>query len=189
MHSALFLFATQGYKAVKIDDVANRSKCSRALIYHYFTNKECLFRQMMRDIVVKNITMLTEHVDFGGKAINSIRQLLNLLLDCLKQKNEKMACVLHLILNLHLQKNVVPKPIDNSENRPIARRTLYQIMYYLIEKGEKEKDIPNEDPRELSIAILSLLSGLSLNKIYLKNKFVCPSTDILINMLLRKENC
>lgn len=188
LDSALVLFALYGYNSVGLDDIAKVSKCSRPLIYHYFKDKEGVFRHMMRKNV-RRILEITSSLDFEKPAYEVLKDLIEKMLTAIKNSNYKnpMSCVIYLLLNLYLQKDFVPKPLDIEEERPLYKKRLFQITYYLIEKGQNEGSICKEDPKELTIAVLSLVKGLAYNKIYLRDKFICPSLNILMGMFNTKE--
>src|SRR5437763_9090071 len=50
--AALEVFGERGLAAARLDDIAKRAGVSKGTIYLYFSNKEELFREMIRDVVV-----------------------------------------------------------------------------------------------------------------------------------------
>src|SRR4051812_43053081 len=50
--AALEVFGERGLAAARLEDIAKRAGVSKGTIYLYFPNKEELFREMVRDIVV-----------------------------------------------------------------------------------------------------------------------------------------
>src|ERR1700759_2945816 len=50
--AALEVFGERGLAAARLDDIARRAGVSKGTIYLYFPNKEELFREMIRHIVV-----------------------------------------------------------------------------------------------------------------------------------------
>ncbi|MBI1889917.1 MAG: TetR/AcrR family transcriptional regulator [Burkholderiales bacterium] len=61
--AALDLFVERGYAAARLDDVAARAGVSKGTLYLYFTNKEELFKAMVRENVVPIIGEAEEIVD------------------------------------------------------------------------------------------------------------------------------
>jgi TetR/AcrR family transcriptional regulator len=55
MNAALEVFGERGLAASRLDDIAKRAGLSKGTIYLYFPNKEELFREMVRHIVVTKI--------------------------------------------------------------------------------------------------------------------------------------
>ena len=188
LNSALYLFSIYGYQAVGIDDIARHCNCSRGLIYHYFTDKENLFNDMMH-LVAGKMFEITESIDYSKDAGVALKELLDLLLvklngSKLERFDDNYACVFYLILNLHLQRDYVPKPRVDISNRPLERKRLFEIIYYLIDKGQKEKVFRDGDAKIFTISILAMLNGLSYNKIYLKDKFITMSSDVMLNIVM-----
>jgi len=65
--AALEVFADHGFAAAKLDDVARRAGISKGSIYLYFSNKEELFRAVVRSAVVPNIEVVRGAADaFDG---------------------------------------------------------------------------------------------------------------------------
>jgi AcrR family transcriptional regulator len=53
--AALEVFGERGLAAARLDDIAKRAGVSKGTIYLYFPNKEELFREMVRYLVVSNL--------------------------------------------------------------------------------------------------------------------------------------
>jgi AcrR family transcriptional regulator len=56
--AALQVFAEKGFAAAKLDEIAKRAGVSKGTLYLYFTDKEELFRAVVRDTVVPNVENL-----------------------------------------------------------------------------------------------------------------------------------
>jgi AcrR family transcriptional regulator len=55
VRAALHLFASRGYAATRLDDVAAQAGVSKGTLYLYFANKEALFRAVVTEAVVPNL--------------------------------------------------------------------------------------------------------------------------------------
>jgi len=53
--AALAVFAEKGFAAAKLDEIAKRAGVSKGTLYLYFTDKEELFRAVVRDTISPNI--------------------------------------------------------------------------------------------------------------------------------------
>lgn len=53
--AALEVFAEKGFAAAKLDEIAKRAGVSKGTLYLYFSDKEELFRAVVRDTVAPNI--------------------------------------------------------------------------------------------------------------------------------------
>lgn len=174
---SLYSFAIQGYAAVKIDTITKQAKCSHGLFYHYFKTKEDVFHAVM-DYVIKEINKIQNSVNYEQKAKFALCDLIDAILTAIKSSDD-MACMYYLLFNLHLQKQIIPKPLH-----PIERKRTFDLIYELIEKGQADKDFIKADPKELTVAILSMVKGLAYNRLYIgKNKFVCPDATLIMNLV------
>ena len=75
----------------------------------------------------------------------------------------------------------------DDSNLPFERKKLFTIIKTLIEKGQAEGDFVLEDSTQLTVAMMSMISGMSFRKMYLKEKFKHLDVNIIMNLLLRKE--
>ena len=60
--AALEVFAEKGFAAAKLDEIARRAGVSKGTLYLYFTDKEQLFRAVVRDTVSPNIDHLRDAI-------------------------------------------------------------------------------------------------------------------------------
>ena len=60
--AALICFAERGFAATRLDDVARRAGVTKGTLYLYFPNKEELFKAVVRQVVVPNLTRSEEIV-------------------------------------------------------------------------------------------------------------------------------
>ena len=181
LNHALYLFAIKGYAAVTMDEIANECKCSHGLIFHYFSNKENLFHELMETVVDEKFRDIVSKINTNQPTkfifIDSIEAALN----ALKDEDDRYACTIYLLLNLYLQRSVIPKPRnDKYRNTPVIS------TLSLLEKGVKEGVFYENNPKELLIAVISTLKGLAYNRINIGNKFTCPKSEIITRMVIKK---
>ena len=60
--AALEVFAEKGFAAARLDEIARRAGVSKGTLYLYFTDKEELFRAVVRDTVAPNIDAVQQAV-------------------------------------------------------------------------------------------------------------------------------
>src|SRR6476661_3924562 len=63
LEAALEVFAERGLSDARLEDIAKRAGVSKGTIYLYFPNKEELFREMVRDIVVGQLEIAERMVN------------------------------------------------------------------------------------------------------------------------------
>ena len=179
--SALYLFATQGYKATSIDDIMNNVGSAHSLFYHYFSSKEELFKLLLENIMEEMAKELS-NITLDRRADEAMDELIDKILKMLPKKEKAQG--IYLLLNLHLQKNQIPEPPENEEYK---FKTIWNYIYSLVEKGQREGDFLAGDPREYTIVLLVLIQGLAYKAMYIKKKnLITPNKNIIMN-ILRKE--
>lgn len=68
LNAALEVFGEHGLAAARLDDIARRAGLSKGTIYLYFPNKEELFREMVRNTVVRKIEESERDFEVGGSS-------------------------------------------------------------------------------------------------------------------------
>jgi AcrR family transcriptional regulator len=72
--AALDLFVEHGYAATRLEDVARRAGVSKGTLYLYFTNKEELFKAVVRESIVPAIGDAEEYIaQFQGSSDELLR--------------------------------------------------------------------------------------------------------------------
>lgn len=75
--AALELFVGRGYAGTRLEDVAARAGVSKGTLYLYFTNKEELFKAVVREGLVSPIAEMRGLIDlFEGSTLELIRMML-----------------------------------------------------------------------------------------------------------------
>jgi AcrR family transcriptional regulator len=75
--AALDLFVERGYQATRLDDVAKNAGVSKGTLYLYFTNKEDLFKAVVRENVVPVLGAAEETVGrFEGDSATLFRDIM-----------------------------------------------------------------------------------------------------------------
>lgn len=75
--AALDLFVERGYAATRLEDVAARAGVSKGTLYLYFTNKEELFKAVVRENVVPVLGEAEEIIDgFEGCSADLFREIM-----------------------------------------------------------------------------------------------------------------
>ena len=93
--AAFEVFAAHGYEAARIDEVARRAGIAKGTIYLYFTDKERLFRAMVRSLVQKRFDAVAG--SFHGTAEQLLRELLSRMYSQVV-RNEKVRSIVRLLI-------------------------------------------------------------------------------------------
>ena len=70
LQSTLRLLSIDQLESIKYDDIAKEAKISRTLIYHYFPDKDCLYKTLLGEILTV-INEITSSIDYSKKAKES----------------------------------------------------------------------------------------------------------------------
>ena len=181
LNAALYLFATRGYDATTTDAIAATINCSHGLIYHYFPTKESLIDAVFEYEIRPISRKIFENVNFLQKAKFVLIDVVEAFLRALKSNNDEYVWALHLILNLHVTSltNPLMKQVDR-------KRNVHNRLLELIERGKEEGDFKLSSTKEQGAALLALFKGLAHNRLKVGyKKFICPSSDIIMSMLLK----
>ena len=85
LNSAATLFALKGYEGVSLDEVTKEAKCSHGLLYHYFSNKEELYKAVLEQVVYPDVQALLSDINWNQKAKDVMSSLLDKVL---KKEND-----------------------------------------------------------------------------------------------------
>ena len=75
IEAALTVFAEKGFAAARLDDIAARAGISKGALYLYFETKQDLFRAVVREAVVPNLTAVEAFAGQGGLAFGDLIRL------------------------------------------------------------------------------------------------------------------
>jgi AcrR family transcriptional regulator len=77
LEAALDLFVERGYAATRLDDVARQAGVSKGTLYLYFTNKEELFKAVVRENLFPVLTEAEEIIaQFDGSSAELFREFI-----------------------------------------------------------------------------------------------------------------
>lgn len=75
--AALDLFVERGYAATRLDDVASRAGVSKGTLYLYFTNKEELFKAVVRENIIPIVDEAEDIVEgHAGSSAELFREII-----------------------------------------------------------------------------------------------------------------
>ena len=181
LNAGLYLFATKGFEQTTADSVCAVVNCSHGLLYHYFSSKEELYSAVIEKRVRPIASNFNRGINIEQKAKFILTDVVNNYIKYLKSDDDEFAWALTLLLDIHLQGVINPK-VKNVEKD----KKVYDWVYELIERGKAEGDFNDLSSRELVISILALFKGLAYNRIKIgQKKFLCPHTEIIMNMVLK----
>lgn len=175
-------FAVEGYDSVTVDKIVEKAKCSHGLFYHYFKNKEDIFKCLISRLTSDKFEEYSEELNCL-EPIDAIRNICTNILDQIT-KREDAPYLLYIYLTYNLQSDV-PETLGNE------KPTLgFTKLLSLIILGQEKGQVALGDPEEYMVCFISLLRGLiytHINKIANKKPVTLPSVDVLMNLFIRKD--
>ncbi len=178
--ASLRLFAKRGLSATKISDIAAETGMSQGLIYHYYSSKEEIYTEIIKDAfrrlneavtILKNMNLPPE--EKIKKAFDGL--LINL------EKSDDSARYHYLVAQASVS-DAIPEEAKKTikENRDYP----YQVIEEIIREGQELGTIKKYDAKEMAVIFWTTIKGLAFHKAVLENRFKAPSADILMEMFI-----
>ena len=181
LNGALYLFALNGYHATSSDSITKYVGCSHGLLYHYFPTKELLFDELFEGVIKTKHREIIKNIDFSEDPKFLVLDILDAYLNALKNPDIQYACVIYLVLNLHLQDRYIP-----SSNKLSETKELLELVQKAIERGKATGVFVSDNLDESKISIMALLKGLAYTRIHSDiKKFKCPSSNLIARLILK----
>jgi AcrR family transcriptional regulator len=157
MAAALKLLLRQGYRRVRLEDVAAEAGVSKATIYHYFDNKDDLLTQTVTDrMAAKDVAVRERLAAAGGTAADRLRLFLRQFWDV------ALTVQAGLWQRLLVREIVTEAPaVFEAWGRGLVQR--WRIVRALIEEGQQHGEFRREADAEVAARlIISALSHQAL---------------------------
>lgn len=152
-------FAKSGLGGSRVDDIAERAKANKRMIYHYFESKETLFQRVLEeaytDIRIAEQKLELDHLDAKSALEKLVRFTWKYYLD-----NPEFITLVN-SENLHKAKH-----LKKSEIIHVVSRRLVDMVSNILQRGVDEGIFrENIDPVQLNITIAAI------GYYYLTNRF------------------
>jgi AcrR family transcriptional regulator len=132
IEAALDVFGERGLRGARLEDIARRANLSKGTIYLYFPNKEELFREVVRSVVVARINRARE--EFGsGTALERIDRFMRAHWDFVRSREFQ---IIYRLVHGELQHFPDLAAFYGREVIAPAKTVLGGLMRYGMETGE-----------------------------------------------------
>lgn len=178
--AGLQLFSHKGLKGTNVQEIAVVAGISTGLMYQHYKTKEDLFHDLVNTAIqeMKAIEFLLE----ADERPSGIFKLLSGAMMREMSKNDESAQYLVLVAHSLLMGDLDPK-IAGAHNAQ-----LFERVANLIRKGQSMGDLRPGDPYQMTLLFFSMVQGLAVLKLSLKERFVCPDADMLTAYLIMDTN-
>ncbi|HEV7368371.1 TetR/AcrR family transcriptional regulator [Arenibaculum sp.] len=172
-------FADKGLKGTRIDEIAKRSRCNKALIYHYFASKEALFSAVLEK-TYEDIRTAEHKLDLTHREpVEAMRELIGFSFDYVSAHPEFISLIND--ENLHGGVHVAHSAKARDLNSPLV-----SVIETILDRGEAEgKFRGGVDPVQLYISIASICYFFIANRSTLSVIFDLPKTPDILDIRRR----
>jgi TetR/AcrR family transcriptional regulator len=155
--AAMAIYDEEGYHAITMDRIAERSELSRAALYLYFKNKEEILITATVSFFDDFAALLQELYDNREKNKN---RLFEGLWDCFKQIYEKNPATFAASQYFHQREMIRNLPEDLRSVLFRSGAKVVGLQHKIVEYGVKEGVFIQADPRTVSEVIWSSFLGI-----------------------------
>lgn len=178
LKAATKVFAHKGLAATKMADIATEAGISYGLLYHYFTNKELIFKAAIERATNSGFRVLVERIrHLPLSPWERIYQLTTIILDGILSEPES-----YLLSQQAMTSEIVPQEI-----RDIAIKSSYQGVeefQRLIIEGQTAGQVIEGDPAELAALYFSCIGGIAMSFIqFFFPHSTYPKVDSVLRLL------
>lgn len=173
------VFAHKGLAATKIADIAAEAEVSYGLVYHYFSNKEKIFAELVERAMQGTLGVARHAQEMSGTPWEKLHWMASRVLAGIQREPEFVMIALQAYTS-----DAVPEEI-----RKIVRdldELHTGIIRRLIEEGQAAGQIVQGDPDQLATLYSCCLQGLAMGVTFLKEaSFVLnvPDVDMFLRIL------
>ncbi len=158
LEAALDVFAEKGFAAARLDDVAIRAGVSKGTLYLYFSDKEDLFRHVVREGVIPNVAAIERlAASYSGPIAPFLRQTILKIAEM--ALTTKIGAIPKLVI---LEAGNFPKLAEFYRDEVIARGR--GVIVSLIERGIKTGEFRDINPSHGFLSLMGPVFILVLTK-------------------------
>ncbi len=179
LRAATRVFAKKGFSDTKISDVAKEAGLSHGLVYHYFENKDAVFRAILEDKLERSRNLMEEDDALGGTALDRMRANLSLWFERMRAEPDMS----HVITQA-----IVSDKIDDATREMVRAhmRESFENAAERIARGQEAGEIgKHASARELATFLVCFMRGLAFATIVDYGfPLELPSADLLARVLV-----
>ncbi|OZI12009.1 TetR family transcriptional regulator [Bacillaceae bacterium SAS-127] len=178
LQAAAQVFARRGMAATKISDIAKEAGLSHGLVYHYFKSKEEIFTTLVKKASESSIDIIQQANQHQGTSLQKLQWMTERMIESIGSGEEVL---LFLIMIQASTSDVVPEEVKEM----LKVSSPVEATAPLIIAGQKEGEIIQADPIQLTVTYYALIQGLAINKIQWQE---CPMPDpMMVINIFRKR--
>jgi len=181
LDAATRVFTRRGFAAANMLDISREASISVGLIYRHFKTKEELFGALLKR-AAKGLEDVTQFFtqslppkqlfqDFTDEIINDLCH------------NDDFSNFMVLISQAFMTEDFIPEVNELvKQNRAMVKQ-----VAAVIRSGQKRDEFKSGNPNIMALYYFSSIQGLSETKFALKDKFLPPTSEILLGFLIKEK--
>ncbi|MDR2361364.1 MAG: TetR/AcrR family transcriptional regulator [Prevotellaceae bacterium] len=180
----LKLYATKGFSATTVADIAKLTGASHGPIYQYFGSKEDLYVELVIAAVKKVDAIVSAIADKPISPADKIMRLTKIMLQHIKE-DDATAYYYLLLPQALLLHDIAPRKAKTHIRRTYL---IIEKIQRIISEGQRKGVIKRGNPQALSTLFLASITGLCAYKALLGEDFVPPQPHVITIMLLKPQS-
>lgn len=183
LSAAVELFASKGLAATSAKDIASLAKVSVGLMYHYYKTKEEVFGALTKEAIreMRELKAMLKAESCPQKGLEG------LVLEILNELKSSLEFSQWMVLLSH------PLPAKHdpawAEDFVGFHIQFVEQITELIIRGQREDKIVDDDPKMLAQFLLASIQGLCILQLSLKEAFVVPTLNAIIDPIIKSPKC
>jgi AcrR family transcriptional regulator len=154
IQSAVKVLARKGVGATKMADIAAEAEVSYGLVYHYFSNKEQIFSELLEEALERGSGNLQRALETSGTSWDRLQMFVTDALQSFREHPEFLV-----ILYQALQDEEIHSKLW--ERVQSKRRLMMGAARCLITEGQAAGQVVQDDPDLLVGVLLSIFHGMA----------------------------
>lgn len=182
VRSATRLFTERGIRGVSLQDIADEVKLTKGALYHYFSNRDDLLRQVFGDWITGEFESLQEHTSRSGTATDKLRDYVRYHVTSVVNNIE--------LYSLSFSSEAELPPEVRTEFRHLKRRS-DGVLKEILSQGVSDGEFELRDEKVIAFAIDGMCNWLC--QWYVSdgpksaNEIANDFNDLLLRGLLRGD--
>lgn len=180
---ALELFVRNGLAGTKIGDIAKKVSMSNGLVYHYFSSKEEIFVELIRDALDR----MGEACDFLEASALEPHEKIRFAMEELTRiiRSDPHACLYHVLVSQAAACDNIPVPakeiVEEKRHRP------YEAIAGIMAQGQKLRTIRQGNPNDLAFFFWNTVNGLAIHQAMYGRSAQSPELEPVFHMFFETE--
>ena len=179
LSAALRVFATRGFAATKIGDIAARAGLSHGLMYHYFSSKEEIFLELLKRAMFTSASSIRMMDELPVSPLEKVRQTAQYILGGIENYDDSSYYFM-IVVHAAVMDSPSAKDIEGMSDSMDALRTMAGI----IKAGQEAGEMRSGDPMGMTVAFFAAIQGLAIYKLAMEG-FKMPDPEIIVNMIAK----